>query len=110
MPARITVEELTARQLTARPPTATIAVLPDLHRGKAGVIDGTSQPQPTIDYDDAVAEGKRIVDRMDGDWMRLAELADQVGTTYGEQTLDKFAEEIGAVACTLKRRLSTFRA
>ena len=64
------------------------------------------------DYDAAVAEGKRIVARMDRspEQMRLGELADSVVTKYGEDRLSKFAKDIGFAACTLKRSRSVFRA
>jgi hypothetical protein len=58
---------------------------------------------------EAVMEGKAIVAKIDDDWWRLAELADRITTKYGEKTLSKYAAEIGAVACTLERRLSTYR-
>jgi hypothetical protein len=69
-----------------------------------------------ITWEDAVAEGKRLVAEANqmiatanqNDW-RLAELADQVGTQYGENRLAKFATEIGLAHCTVKRRRTTYR-
>jgi hypothetical protein len=61
-------------------------------------------------WDDAVSEGKKIVAELDHQWWRLAELADQVTTEYGAKTVANFAQQIGAVGCTLERRLSVFRA
>jgi hypothetical protein len=86
----------------------------------------TTAPAPApekINWDDAVAEGKRLVaegkrlvaeanqmtetaDRYD--W-RLAELADQVAAQYGQDRLGKFATEIGIAHCTVKRRRTTYR-
>ena len=66
-------------------------------------------PAPEISWDDAVAEGKRLVaegKRLDtegkrlavavdkNDW-RLAELADQVVKKYGQNKLGQFTSEIG---------------
>lgn len=78
---------------------------------------------PEISWEDLVAEGKRLVvegkqmiataDQMTAtadrnDW-RLAELADQVETTYGAKDLVKFAVEIGIAPCTIKRRRTAYR-
>jgi hypothetical protein len=63
-----------------------------------------------IDFDAAVSEGKEILARAEGDQMRLAELADGIEPRYGDQTLERFAREIGVAACTLKRRRSVYRA
>jgi hypothetical protein len=75
-----------------------------------------SRPAPEFSFEDAVAEGKRLVaagkkmvaiaDR--NDW-RLAKLADAVGKKYGEHDLAKFATEIGLAHCTIKRRRQTYR-
>jgi hypothetical protein len=69
-----------------------------------------------ISWDDAVAEGKRLVDagkqmtaKADQNDWRLAELADAVGTIYGENKLGQFATEIGIAHCTVKRRRTTYR-
>jgi hypothetical protein len=68
-------------------------------------------------YDDAVAEGKEIiakleaVERDQGDQqLRLGELAHKVDTKYREQTLAKFAKDIGTVKCTLERYRNVYRA
>jgi hypothetical protein len=76
----------------------------------------TTAPSPApemITWEDAVAEGKRLVaettattDR--NDW-RIAELADLVVTHYREHTLANFATEIGLAHCTVQRRLTTYR-
>jgi hypothetical protein len=67
-----------------------------------------------IPYEEAVAEGKDIIKKMDDEQrrhqMRLGELADRVETKYGDRTLAKFAKEIGISACTLQRYLSVYRA
>jgi hypothetical protein len=66
--------------------------------------------RPTIKFDVAVREGKQIVARIDGDQLRLGELAERLEPIYGERTLQRFAQQIGVAACTLKRRRSVFRA
>ena len=101
----------------------TTNVLSPLHiRHRDGAVIGTP-PAPEISWDDAVAEGKRLVaegkrlaaeaEQMiatadQNDW-QLAELADQVVTIYSENKLAKFASEIGRSHCAIKRRRTTFR-
>jgi hypothetical protein len=66
-----------------------------------------------IDYEMAIVEGKKIVAQIESAkdrFMRLGELADAVGTHYGEGSLKSFAKEIGIAACTLARARSVFRA
>lgn len=75
-------------------------------------------PAPaTIDYDAAVVEGKEIVEDIAAKLasaqdrrMRLGELADAVEKAYGEGRLTKYAKDIGAALCTLKRSRSVYRA
>jgi hypothetical protein len=67
-------------------------------------------PQDSIDYDEAVSEGKEIAQKIESHWWRLAELADNLVTKYGENTLERFAKDIGVVACTLDRHRSVYRA
>jgi hypothetical protein len=67
------------------------------------------EDEQTNIWQEAIAEGKAIIAEMDRCWWRLAELADKVATSYGENRLAVFAKEIGAVPCTLERRLSTYR-
>jgi hypothetical protein len=86
----------------------------------------TTAPPPvpeTISWEDAVAEGKRVVTEKkrlvtEADTMtakadqygwRLGELADAVGTQYGEKSLAKFATAIGVAPCTVKRHRTTYR-
>jgi hypothetical protein len=89
---------------------------------KAKLLETTAPPleAPEIDWDAAVAEGKRLVaegkrlvaeanataDR--NDW-RIAELADQVVAVYKEHKLAEFAAAIGLAHCTVKRRRTTYR-
>jgi hypothetical protein len=80
---------------------------------KADVPADDAAAPEKITYEDAVAEGKRLVaetatttDR--NDW-RIAELADLVVTHYRENPLAKFASEIGLNHCTVQRRLTTYR-
>jgi hypothetical protein len=68
----------------------------------------------SIGYDEAVAEGKKIVaeanhfERQSG--MKLGRLAASVETKYGNQTLARFAKAIGIAKCTLGRHLSVWNA
>jgi hypothetical protein len=64
-------------------------------------------------YDAAVAEAKQILQNIttaESGRMRLGELAAQVETDYGEETLKKFAKEIDMALCTLLRSRSVYRA
>jgi len=54
-----------------------------------------------IPYDDAVTEGKQIIKDMENRCWRLGDLADRVEWKYGDQTLKKFAEQIGVNPRTL---------
>jgi hypothetical protein len=66
-----------------------------------------------IDFDDAVREGKQIVAQIEKSEtlkMRLGELAHQLDTKYGRQSLKRFAQQIGVAVCTLERCRSVFRA
>jgi hypothetical protein len=76
----------------------------------ASVVIETS-PAPEITWEDAVAEGKQLIATADRTDWRLAELADQVGTStiYGDNTLAKFASEIGMSRCAIERRRTTYR-
>jgi hypothetical protein len=69
---------------------------------------------PAIDpktyYEAAVAEVKQIGRTADTDQMRVGQIAAQVETTYGEETLSKFAKDTGIALCTLRRRRSVWRA
>ena len=65
----------------------------------------------TINYDAAVREGQQIVAKMERvQWRRLCELADGIEPRYGEQTLARFAADIGVVPCTFERRMSVYQA
>ena len=92
-------------------------------RGTTAIAVIMTPPAPEISWDDAVAEGKRLVaegKRLDAegkrlavavdknDW-RLAELADQVVKKYGQNKLGQFTSEIGATHCAVKRRRTTYR-
>lgn len=63
-----------------------------------------------IPYDEAVTEAKQIIAAIESSEMRLGELADRLEPKYGEQTLTRFAKEIGIAVCTLERRRSVYRA
>jgi hypothetical protein len=69
-----------------------------------------AEAEPKVDYDAAVAEGRRIVADIEGRRMRLGQLADQVATGYGDESLKRFAVEIGIKAVSLERCRSVFRA
>jgi hypothetical protein len=83
---------------------------------KRAVKTTAPPPAPEITWEDAVAEGKRLVAEANqmiatadrNDW-RLAELIDRVVTKYNENSLAKFAHDIGMAACTAKRRRTTYR-
>jgi hypothetical protein len=68
-----------------------------------------ASPAPEITWDDAVLEGKRLVAEADKNHWKLAELADAVATQYNEDSLGKFAAEIGIAACMIQRRRTTYR-
>ena len=80
----------------------------------SGKLDGVKtvaqSANNTINYDAAVREGKRIVAEMEREWWRLCELADGIEIQYGEQTLARFAKDIGVVPCTFLRRMSVYQA
>ncbi len=61
-------------------------------------------------WNDAVREGKVIVELGEATQLRLGELADEVESEYGKKKLAEFAKAIGVAACTLKRRRSAYRA
>ena len=61
-------------------------------------------------YEAAVEEGKRLVKQREDDRMRLGALADQVTKAYGEDTLAKFAKDIGVNKSSLNTYRATFRA
>jgi hypothetical protein len=85
-------------------------VAPDLLTERRQPIQAESEP--AFDYDEAVAEAKQIIAEKDSsrEWLRLGELADKLEPRYGEQTLKRFAKDIGIAACTLERHRSVFRA
>jgi hypothetical protein len=73
-----------------------------------------STPTNTIDYDEAVYEGKKIVTQIEDvsgrcQW-RLGELAHNIEKGYGERKLAKFADAIGVAPCTLSRYRDVYRA
>jgi hypothetical protein len=80
------------------------------------VIKTAPELEISISWDDALAEGKRLVaegEQIDAtadrnDW-QLAALADQVVKDYHEDKLGQFAKEIGLAHCTIKRRRQTYR-
>jgi hypothetical protein len=72
-----------------------------------------SGPVGCIKYNDAVAEGKKIIARIEAaerGQLRLGELAAKVETKYGDRTLAKFAAELGIAKCTLERYRNVYRA
>lgn len=64
----------------------------------------------TIPYDKAVAEGKAIVGQLESNCWRLADLANQIEPKYGNDTLGKFATEIGLKTGTVSNYRSMARA
>jgi hypothetical protein len=76
-----------------------------------------STPADTIPWDDALAEGKEIVARINArpedtarDQFRLGEIADKVETKYNDGTQVRLAAELGIVSSSLKRYCSVYRA
>lgn len=63
-----------------------------------------------VEYGAAVIEGKQIVERRETDKMRLGELANQVGKSYGEGRLAQYATDIGVNESSLNNYRSVFRA
>lgn len=75
----------------------------------AAAIDTSA---PTISFHKAVIEGKEIlakIEEAERGQLRLGELADQLETQYGDQTLAKFAKELGIAKCTLDRFRTVYR-
>ena len=73
----------------------------------------TSAPSDSINFDEAVAEGKDIIAKIEEaerGQLRLGELADQLETQYGDRTLAKYAEALDIAPCTLKRYRDVYRA
>jgi hypothetical protein len=64
----------------------------------------------TIPYDKAVAEGKAIVGRLEGNCWRLADLANQIEPKYGADTIGQFANAIGMNPGTITTYRSIARA
>jgi hypothetical protein len=85
------------------------------------VESGLTKPKPkkprkqpvalpnTMDYDAAVAEAKQIIAAAESGRMRLGQLAAQVETEYGKESLKRFAKDTGQALCTLERSRSTWR-
>jgi hypothetical protein len=72
-----------------------------------------SGPVGRIKYDDAVAEGKEIIAKIEVaelGQLRLGELAAKVETIYRDRTLANFAKELGISKCTLERYRNVYRA
>jgi hypothetical protein len=77
-------------------------------------IADTGESPERIAFDDAVAEGKAILAKIEDaqrGQLRLGELAHKVvHPTYGDRTIAKFAKELGIAPCTLKRYRDVYRA
>jgi hypothetical protein len=63
-----------------------------------------------VPYDDAVAEGKKIMSEIEDRTWHLGDLADRAEPRYGDQTLIRLAADIGVNARTLKSCRSVARA
>jgi hypothetical protein len=70
----------------------------------------TSASPEFIPYEDAVREGKVILEAASKGQLRLGELAHMVETRYDDRTLAKFAKDIGVSPCTLARHRDVYRA
>jgi hypothetical protein len=86
---------------------------------RATVLKPVPVTEPTLVYEDAVAEAIQIVSAYKqtvkaaankDQHMRLGELAHGVTKEYGENRLKKFAKDVGVAACTLERCRSVYRA
>jgi hypothetical protein len=62
------------------------------------------------DYDDWVAEAKRLIEAMQYYERKLGELADRVETKYDEEKLAEFARDIGVELTSVIRWRSVYRA
>jgi hypothetical protein len=63
-----------------------------------------------IPYDDAVEKGRTIVSSMKNMQFELGQIADQLEPKYREETLKRYAEEIGIDYGTLKSYRTTHKA
>jgi hypothetical protein len=64
-----------------------------------------------IPYDEAVIEGQKLVSAMTKDYQfELGRIADKLEPKYREQTLERYAEEIGIDHGTLKSYRTTYKA
>jgi hypothetical protein len=80
---------------------------------KANKKNGSADTSSSADigaFDDAVREGKAIIENAERGQWRLGELAHSVEKQYGESKLAKFAEAIGVAPCTLARYRDVYRA
>ena len=73
------------------------------------------QPEPDappdlIQFDEAVAQARQHIEAVQYHERKLGELADRLEPKYGDETLAKFAEEIGVSVAHLSRCRSTYRA
>jgi hypothetical protein len=66
--------------------------------------------QPVIPYDDAVEQGKHLLNLMRDYQHELGQLAYKLEPKYGDQTLQHFASEIGLDYETLKTYRTTYKA
>jgi len=73
-------------------------------------VKGTEAEANTIDYEAAVAEGKRILAAEESGRMRLGELAAQIETQYGKNKLAQFANDLRIAFCTVERARSVWNA
>ena len=81
--------------------------------GATSTTSTTEEPTsttPQIKYDDAVREGRKIVDQANRGWWRLGQIADQLQPKYGDKTLERFAAAIGIKFDTLARFRDVYRA
>jgi hypothetical protein len=61
-------------------------------------------------WDEAVERAKNLHNYVEASQLKLGKLASKINTRYGEQSLEKFAEETGIPFETLKRYRSVWRA
>ena len=63
-----------------------------------------------IPYDEAVKDGRNLVSLMKDSQFELGQIADKLEPKYGDETLQRFSEDIGIEYGTLKSYRTTYKA
>jgi hypothetical protein len=81
------------------------------HRERTDAMNGQQAPIP---FDEAVAEGKKLMKEKDTSerhcQLSLGKLVAHIKTEYRDRTMAKFAKEIGIATCTLHRYHEVYEA